>query len=150
MAGVDPVNWLKDNLILILAVVCIGLAGGWAINHYKAKSAYNALETKFTTVELDAKNAREANASNQTTISELRAENEKIIAQRAIDEQKIRAAEGNLAALRVALDKQTANNAELRRRLAEENPDVDAYLRDGMPCELARSVWGSEAGYCSN
>ena len=143
-------NWLKDNLILVLGCLCLALGLGWIISNYRADAAYAELETKYTTTKVDFDNAAAANATNQVTLAELRAANEALIAKHKADEEAARLAVERLTKFNAALEAKLVASSIEREKLAQENADVRAYLDAGMPCELARQLWGHETGACSN
>lgn len=145
-------SWIKDNLILLLGCLSLFLGLGWILSHYRAESAYAKLEGDYKVINLSYGQAVEANKGNQTTIATLKKTNAELIAQQKLDQQAAADAAARAAQLSATIERQLAENAALREKLAQENPDVRAYLDSGMPCELARSLWGyeAEAGACQN
>lgn len=142
-------NWLKDNLIAVLGVACLVLGLGWSITYYVQKAALATAKADLTVATNNLGAAREANSTNQAAIALLKATNQRIIDENRANVLAAAEAEGRLKLVRAELGRQAAENARLREELAKENPDVGAYLADGMPCELAEQLWGKD-GYCSD
>lgn len=138
------VNGPKAGLYALLTLAVLAAPIGWALDHYRAKAAFAELMTQFNTATTDAQLARDANASNQTTIASLKAANKTLAAERAAQLEAATQAELRLAAVRAELGAAVAKNDALRQQLAKENADVAAYLDAGMPCELAQQLWPSQ------
>lgn len=143
-------GWIKDNLIAVLGCLSLALGIGWMTTHLWHAAKEAKLETQLIVAQTDAKNAMDANATNQTVITGLQNTNTALIAAAKAEKEAAAKAAARVEELKVELGAQIAKNAALRQKLAQENPDVAAYLADGMPCELARQLWGDKAGYCQN
>lgn len=94
-------------------------------------------------------NLRAANAGALETVRLLREKNAALADALRTDSDEMRAAAARQAALETQLAAAAADARRAREALAKENHDVAAYLDSGMPCELARQLWG-EAGYCAH
>jgi hypothetical protein len=138
------INWPKIVLygLLVLAVLAVPI--GWALDHYHAKAAFAELMIKFNDAATDARLAHDANTSNLSTITTLKAANKTLADERAAQLEAAAQAELRLAAVRAELGVAVAKNDAQRQKLAEENADFAAYLDAGMPCELAQQLWPSQ------
>lgn len=146
----NPLDGAKVGLYVVLIIMVLAPPIGWAIDHWRAKARYNELQAKAQVFETDAKNAREANSTNQKTITDLRSANQKLADERKAQQEAAKLAATQLAAVREELGQQVAKNAALRQKMGEKDANVRDYLDAGMPCELARQLWGKQAGYCAN
>jgi hypothetical protein len=137
------INWPKLIVYGLFVAAMLALPIGWYIDHSHAEARYAVLTSSYTL-------AKSANESNQSTIKDLKAANERLAkAQKAQLDAALKAAT-RIDQLRAALNQQVEDNVALRRKMAQENPDVASYLSGGMPCELAQQLWGKQAGYCSD
>lgn len=140
-------NWIKDNLIMLLAVLLGGAVIYATVAHFAAATRYAKLETELSDVRSSLSQCEDANSTANAAINELVTANESIAKQLEVDLAAAVTAAQAVEELAATLTARTAENGALRRRLAKENPDVAAHLATPVPCALARQLW-PQAGYC--
>lgn len=134
-------SWLKDNLILLLAIATLALGVGWVLDHYIAAARYAELEADFSKVEGHVDTLERTNEDEVAKLVALQAQYNAIVERNKVDAERLAQATQRITALNKEVDAQLAANRALRDQLALENPYVDAYMRTGMPCALADSLW---------
>lgn len=142
-------SWIKDNLIMLLAIALVALAVYTTIARYGAKARYAELQVTLADTQRNLGQCEDANSTASAAIGVLTAANDSIAKQQAIDADAAQVAADRVEDLAAALTAKTAENSALRRRLAKENPDVAAHLATAVPAPLACQLW-PEAGYCSD
>lgn len=139
---------LKTAAMGLIVFALMGL-GAWAGYAWQADNVADAVTARDAARE-EATAARFANETNQVTIADLRTANQKLADERRAQLDAATKAANDLQAVRDELGAQVAKNADLRRKMGEKDETIAAYLDGGMPCELARQLWGKQAGYCSD
>ena len=130
-------NWIKDNLILLLgglsALLVIGLIIALA-NLKTAQAEKETLQEKIGGLE----DAVEANAAAaKDSAAKLTA----ITRQHKLDLARADYLAGEVDKFKARLQEETAANARLRADLRQKDAVVAAYLDAGMPRELACLTW---------
>lgn len=140
-------EWLKNNLIMILGVAVLVFGLGWTLDHYIAKARYSDLKSTHTALKADFDDVVAINQGEVKKLTDLQAAFNALVERNAFNAREAEQAGARVEALKQSYDAQLKANAALREQLALENPHVQSYMDAGMPCELARSLW-PEAGYC--
>lgn len=140
-------NWIKDNLIMILGVAVLIFGIGWVLDHYIQRASYHKLDAKFTQAKRDLDMAVSVNAAEVKKLTDLQAAFNALVERNAYNARQAEEAGARIKLLQASFAAELQANKALRDKLALENPDVQSYMDAGMPCELARSLW-PEARYC--
>lgn len=133
----------------VLSIAAMLGMGFWAGYSWQSDNVKEA-QADRDAARVEAQAAKAANVTNQTTITDLRTANQKLSDERAAQVLQASKVAAELQAVREQLGQQVAKNAALRQKMGKENAEIGAYLDAGMPCELARQLWGKRPGYCAN
>lgn len=140
-------NWIKDNLIMILGVAVLVFGIGWVLDHYIQRARYDRLDKQTIQLRADLGTAVQINKAEIKKLTDLQAAFNALVERNAYNARQAEEAGARIALLQASFAAELQANKALRDKLALENPDVQSYMDAGMPCELARSLW-PEARYC--
>lgn len=141
-------NWIKDNLIFILALLC--LAGGLTllvtVLVYRTKVA--KLEADFSNVQADSatyQKAAETNAANVDSITKMY---NQLVEKRRLETAEAKKKADELVAEKARTAQLVLDARALRARLAARDAQIDEYLNSAMPQPLACQLF-PEAEPCA-
>lgn len=130
-------NWIKDHLIAILGVallVVLILAGSFFAAWRIEKAEHAATNERFTALE-------EANRSNYTNLVDMTERFNALVESNRLNQKNAAEAAGRAA--RAAEETAQAQNEAraARAAAARANAELAAYLKSGMPADLACLRW---------
>lgn len=138
-------NWVKDNLILVLGVACLVFALGWTIDHLVQTRRIAGHKTAYATLDGQYKAAQQVNLEEVAKLKALQARFNTLVEAQALDRKNAERAAAQVAEYKARLDAQLESNQKLREQLARDRPDVKKYLDSAaMPHDLACSLWPDE------
>lgn len=130
-------NWFKDNLLMLLTFTSLALLIGLLVSI----AMYQHQKADFANVQSSYDTLVTTNTANAAKVVDLVAERNELIRKRSLDIQAATAAADALDAYKVATAKTYEDNRALRAALKRRSPETRGYLEQGMPRELACSLW---------
>lgn len=130
-------NWLKDNLIMLLGGLAVALLIGLLVSiimYQSQKADSSKIESQYTTLQ-------ETNKGNVKKLIDLNLEYSALVEAQRLDQQRAQDAAERLQASMLKSEAQRIENQILRERLAQKDPAVRAYLQSGVPASMACLRW---------
>lgn len=134
-------NWIKDNLLMCLAVLSAALALALIIVILYYRGAVANKQVEIEKLNGAYATLKQANDSNYANLTDMTKRYNALVEQQRLDKGKAASAAEQLEQQKAKTAQVVADNQELRAALARGNKDVQDYLSAGMPHELACQLW---------
>lgn len=130
-------NWFKDNLLMLLTFASLGLLIALLVSI----AMYQNQRADFTDVKGKYSSLQTTNTANAKKVVDLVEERNELIRKRSLDIQAAIDAAEALEAYKATTAKTYDDNRRMRDALKRKSPEARGYLEQGMPRELACTLW---------